>query len=87
MTEMAAGRIGKMVFRTLLKAVGWLGGPVGEFVTASIAGVLAASMTYGIGMAAKHYFKNGMHETMDELQKVFLDATEFYRNASEGGKE
>ena len=87
MTEMAAGRIGKMVFRTLLKAVGWLGGPVGEFVTAGIAGVLAASMTYGIGMAAKHYFKNGMHETMDELQKVFQDATEFYRNASEGGIE
>jgi len=81
-TEMAAGRIGKMVFRTLLKAAGWLGGPVGEFVTAGIAGILAASMTYGIGKTAKQYFKNGMHESMEELQQVFQDASEFYRRSS-----
>lgn len=78
-TNVAAGTVGKAIFRTALKALGWLGGPVGAFMTSTVAGVIAGSMTYGLGKAAQAYYRTGMSKSFEELHHVFVEGAEEYR--------
>lgn len=79
-TEVAAGQVGKAVFRTILKAAGWLFGPPGAIITSGIAGVVAGAMTYGIGTAAQSWYRSNMTMSMPELRQAFQMGSDKYRS-------
>lgn len=80
-TEIAAGRLGKMIFSTVLKGLGWMAGPVGAALAAAAAAAVAGSMTYGIGMAAKTWYRSGMKTPFNELGEVFEGAADRYKKS------
>lgn len=72
--------IGKQLFKLGvqgLKALGWLGGPFGVGATATLAGTIAASITYGFGWACNAYYKSGMTLNLGILGKIYK---EYYDN-------
>jgi len=78
-TETVAGQVGKAVFRTALKAAGWVFGPIGGFITAGIAGAVAGGLTFGLGKAAKAYYRSGMRISTEELREIFEISQKEYK--------
>lgn len=77
-TEIAAGRLGKMIFTTVLKGLGWLLGPPGAGIAATAAATIAGTMTYGIGKAGQAFYRSGMKASIPDLAPVFEAATKSY---------
>lgn len=68
------GGIGKQLFRLgiqALKGFGWLGGPVGEGAAATLAGIIASSVTYAFGWACNSYYKSGMQMDLGDIGHIF----------------
>ncbi|MEW9053843.1 MAG: GTPase [Neobacillus sp.] len=79
------GSLGKQLFRfgiEALKALGWVGGPVGTGATAALAGSVAASITYGFGWACNAYYKSGMNMDLGELGNIYKQGYNEYFNSS-----
>ena len=76
------GSIGRQVYRwgiQLLKAAGWIGGPLGEGPVMLVAAGVAASVTYGFGHACKAYYKSGMTLELDAVGEIFSDMQKHYK--------
>lgn len=83
MTSLAAGSIGRSVFRQAIKTLGAATG-IAAGVTAGIAGGVAASMTYGLGIAAQEYYRSGQTKNVDQLVDVYKSAfLEYMRRKSQ----
>lgn len=76
-TSLAAGAIGKSVFRQALKALGLATG-IGVGVTSALAGAVAGAMTYGLGVAAQEHYKSGQARTGNELINIYRSAFNAY---------
>jgi GTP-binding protein Era len=78
-TNVAVGRLGKTIFRQLVKFAGdFFGiftGGLATVITSGIAGFVAASMTYGLGKAAKIYYANDLKTPIPDLIAIYKDAT------------
>lgn len=75
------GNIGKQVFKIGLqglKGLGWLGGPLLIGATATLAGSIAASVTYGFGYASKAYYKSGMQLDIGSMGDIYKEAYNKY---------
>lgn len=73
--------IGKQLFKLGvqgLKSLGWLGGPFGVGIIASLAGTIAASITYGFGWACNAYYKSGMTIELGNLGKIYKESYNNY---------
>jgi GTP-binding protein Era len=85
--QVMTGQIGKQIFRaglTALKAVGWFpGATVLEYAATVLASVVASSLTYGLGHAAKAYYRSGMEIPLIDVQNIFNK----YYNVKRAGKE
>ncbi len=75
---------GRQAFRFILSALkvtgiipvlGWLT----TAAVSTLAAGFAASLTYGLGKAAKAYYKSGMKIPMDDLQDIFKTAFDLYQ--------
>jgi len=71
LSQVVVGPVGRTIFRQLLKVVGDLFGPVGAGAAAVIAAGVAAAMTYGVGRAAKEYYKRGMALPIEDVRRVY----------------
>ena len=68
------GGLGRQIFRwgiQGMKGLGWVGGPLTEAPVVALAGIVAASVTYGFGHACKTYYKGGMTLDLKEVGKIF----------------
>ncbi len=69
---------------TALKAVGWFpGGQLIEAAVAAIAATVAASLTYGFGLACNAYYKSGMTLDLGEVGEIFKKACDEYKSKSD----
>ncbi len=80
-SQTMAGQTGKQIFRyiiTILKGLGWLGGPFLEGAIIAAAAVIAASITFALGKAAQAYYKSGMTMPPEEIQQLFKQFFDLY---------
>lgn len=80
------GKIGKQLFKLgtqALKALGWIGGPLGAGALATLAGTIAASVTYGFGWACSTYYKSGMNIDLGQLGTIYKEAYNAYYNTQQ----
>lgn len=85
LTDVVLSQAGRQVFRlaiTALKAAGWAGGPVVEGGVMVVGATIAAAVTYGVGKAAKAYYKSGMTISVPDLQDLFRQAYDVQRQAT-----
>jgi GTP-binding protein Era len=76
-TSVAAGTVGRGVFRQALKTLGAATG-IGAGITAAIAGAVAASMTYGLGRSAQEYYRSGQTKSANQLMDIYKGAFSDY---------
>jgi GTP-binding protein Era len=77
------GNAGKQLFKLALqalKALGWLGGPLGAGAVAFLAGVIAGSITYGFGWACNAYYKSGKTIDLESLGEIYKVMYQQYFN-------
>ena len=79
------GTFSKQVFRgaiTLMKGLGWLGGPLGEGPVMAVAATVAATTTYAFGWSCNFYYKNGMQIDLGDLGDFYQQAYDQYKKNS-----
>lgn len=79
------GSVGKKLFRgaiTVMKGLGWFGGPIGEGAVMALAASIAAATTYAFGCACNIYYKNGMQIDLGDLGIFYEKAYEKYKKSS-----
>lgn len=82
-TQTFTGQVGKQIFRwiiTSLKAAGWI--PIAGWITtavvSTVAATIAGALTYGVGQAAKAYYKSGLKLDVAEIGDIFTRAYNQY---------
>lgn len=76
------GVVGKALYRNAAKLIAdLLLGPAGMIASSAAAGAIAASMTWGLGIAANAYYKSGMKIDLTELSAIYQDAFNHYLTA------
>ncbi len=79
LSSSVTGFAGKALYRNALKVVAdLLLGPVGMVSSSAIAGTIAASMTWGLGVAANVYYKSGMTLDLGEISETYQAAFKSY---------
>jgi hypothetical protein len=66
--------VGKHLYKLgiqVLKGAGWLGGPWGAAIVATLAGSIAGAITYGLGWAWAHNLESDFSSSVDEMLEIF----------------
>jgi len=83
LSSSVTGFAGKALYRNALKIIAdFLLGPVGMVSSSAIAGTIAASMTWGLGLAANVYYKSGMSMDLGEVSAIYQTAFKSYLTQS-----
>jgi len=81
-SQVAVGKVARTVYRQAIKFIGDLlfGTVAAPIVSALIAGGIAAGTTYGIGKAAKAYYRSGAKIPLEDAVQIYKESYETLKN-------